>query len=201
MSACSSAARLFASKASSRSPGNEPPRRTGLRCVTTRLRRTSGLTPSSDIDAKGFPPYLKAGARRLEGLRRQPHQRRTEVEQSRDDLGSVLDARLHPETSRAFVARGRPCTPMAYAPTTMNRASAASNDRNRPRKSGFMPLAGVGDLVELLAELPRHARRLAHGNCVPEQDIVLFGLFPRVKDARAQFLRAWRRAAASTRQG
>src|SRR5580658_9403948 len=63
----------------------------------------------------------------------------------------------------------------------MNRTSAASNDRKRSRKSGFIRLVGVGELVELFAELPCNASPFAHGDRIPEEHVELGSLFPRTK--------------------
>jgi hypothetical protein len=50
--------------------------------------------------------------------------------------------------SRSAVARGRPCTASAYAPTTRNRTSATANAFNRSMKSWF-----IGRLAAKLPEL------------------------------------------------
>ena len=88
-------------------------------------------------------------------------------------------------TSRSFVARGRPCTPTAYAPTTRNRTSAPNNARNRSRKSGLIACLRIGECVELEAQLPNDLGALVDGDPVPKQSVCIRFLFllPQPKDS------------------
>src|SRR5262249_37427176 len=79
------------------------------------------------------------------------------------------------QTSRSPVARGRPCTARAYAPTMRNRTSAATNARNRSTKTWF-----IGQLtrqpVLLFAESPDEEDALGVGQTAPEIEVVAIGV-------------------------
>ncbi len=66
-------------------------------------------------------------------------------------------------------------------PTIMKRTSAASNDRNRSRKSGFIRFARVREGPQLATQLPRHACAFIDGNRQPEVDVEVVGLLPRME--------------------
>ena len=66
----------------------------------------------------------------------------------------------------------------------MNLASAASKDRNRSRKSGFMRVLWMSDQIELEAEIPDRAHPFVHGNLVPKQRVVVLCLGPGPKHVR-----------------
>src|SRR5207245_1407615 len=75
------------------------------------------------------------------------------------------------QTSKSPVARGRPCTASAYAPTTRKRTSAATKARNRSRKSWFMRRVAA-QLPELLTEAPDLQDALAGRLLHPELEVV-----------------------------
>src|SRR5688572_2408236 len=92
-------------------------------------------------------------------------------------------------TSKSPVARGRPCTASAYAPTTRNRTSAARKARNRSTKSGFMRrLAPKRPL--LLAQSPREQHSLRVRKASPELDVVPIRISVAREPAHGQLRRA-----------
>jgi hypothetical protein len=76
------------------------------------------------------------------------------------------------------VARGRPWTPTAYAPTIIKRASAASNARNRSRKSGVTGAIGMGERVHLQAQLPNELSAIIQRDAIPIQSVGIGFRFP-----------------------
>jgi hypothetical protein len=83
------------------------------------------------------------------------------------------------QMSRSPVARGRPCTATAYAPTTRYRASAAFNAESRSR-TGF----GFSDGPLLEAQLPRRLQASLGRHSKPGANIGLVGVVGPMEDPR-----------------
>src|SRR5438093_9701922 len=79
------------------------------------------------------------------------------------------------QISRSPVARGRPCSANAYAPTTRKRTSAAMNSRNRSTKSGFIGQV-ASQSPDLLAQLPDPQDALGLRYLHPELEVMAVGV-------------------------
>jgi hypothetical protein len=99
-----------------------------------RFRERQSGQFSQHIDTDRRQPHLKDDARAAEVVGRHLLQWYAKRLERLHDAARVVGRGVHPHVKSA-VARGRPCTPSAYAPTIRKRTSPSMNARNRSRKS------------------------------------------------------------------